>query len=97
MSMLQKVESKLQTSDIQKLAQMAKLNATGVVPGSQSTLHDIRATGLFSENNLSWLEEALMKIHNNKAANIVCGFAYGRGRWDLFSQTRLSTYFKHMR
>ncbi|PIK36116.1 hypothetical protein BSL78_27059 [Apostichopus japonicus] len=80
MNMLTEVEAELSTEDLEKLVDIAKyedknfrFEDTGVQP---KVLANIGNNGLFTENDLSWLEAALMKVHNRDAANIVCNFAY---------------------
>ncbi|PIK37965.1 hypothetical protein BSL78_25203 [Apostichopus japonicus] len=83
LNMLTEVEAELGTEDLEKLVDIAKhedknfrFEDTGV---QSKFLANIGNNGLFTENDLSWLEAALMKVHNRDAANIVCNFAYGKG------------------
>ncbi|XP_071849761.1 interferon-induced very large GTPase 1-like [Apostichopus japonicus] len=82
LNMLTEVEAELSTEDLEKLVDIAKdedknfrFKDTGVQP---KVLANIGNNGLFTENDLSWLEAALMKVRNRDAANIVCNFAYGK-------------------
>ncbi|XP_071850825.1 interferon-induced very large GTPase 1-like [Apostichopus japonicus] len=80
LNMLTEVEAELGTEDLEKLVDIAKhedenfrFENTGV---QTKVLANIGNNGLFTENDLSWLEAALMKVHKRDAANIVCNFAY---------------------
>ncbi|XP_071850563.1 interferon-induced very large GTPase 1-like [Apostichopus japonicus] len=86
LNMLTEVGAELSTEDLEKLVDIAKhedknfrFEDTGVQP---KVLANIGNNGLFTENDLSWLEAALMKVHNRDAANIVCNFAYGKADSD---------------
>ncbi|XP_071850417.1 interferon-induced very large GTPase 1-like [Apostichopus japonicus] len=86
LNMLTEVEAELSTEDLEKLVDIAKhedenfrFEDTGVQP---NVLANIGNNGLFTENDLSWLEAALMKVHTRDAANIVCNFAYGKADSD---------------